>query len=215
MTSMRRMTERGRLPAGLPLRVLAEWRFPSRSDLRWLAALVAACALSLSACSTPTARQDESSPYYAVPQGSVLQLHRPIEIRPGSTRTWIQRGEVVRGFDRYWPNCSLEVSRLDHDNSQIVEPGGFTVTRSQFLREEVAILSHSVRVAALRLAAAEDSGGHSMIYEGWHLWLDHPDRPNVRRLTCRGVFADPADARPPSIDEIRAALGEVATLRLP
>jgi hypothetical protein len=53
-----------------------------------------------------------------------------------------------------------------------------------------------------------------MIYEGYHLWLDSPSQPNVMRLTCRGVIDEPWKARRPSIAEIRASLGTLATLKL-
>jgi hypothetical protein len=121
----------------------------------------------------------------------------------------------VRAFDSFWPNCNFEVGRLDQENSQIIEPDRFTVRRSQFLTEEVVQRAEAVHLASLRLADGQDSGGHSMIYEGWHLWLESPDQPDVRRLTCRGVFADPHRADPPSIAEIRDALGDIATLLLP
>ena len=176
------------------------------------ALMIATCALS--ACSTPTARKDQGSPYYAVPEGSVLQLNQRIEVPRGTTRVRIQRGEVVGNYDHYWPSCSFEVRTLDHDERQIIEPGRFTVIRRQLLRDEFAGLSRPLRVASLRLASALNGNGHTMIFEGWHLWLDSPDQPNVKRLTCRGAFGSPAEVAPPSIDEIRAALGTVVTLEL-
>lgn len=57
-------------------------------------------------------------------------------------------------------------------------------------------------------------GGTPMIYEGYHLWFDSPDQPNVMWMTCIGIFADMWEARPPTIAEIRASLGKLATLEL-
>jgi len=56
-------------------------------------------------------------------------------------------------------------------------------------------------------------GGYSMIRTGYRFHLSGPDR-DVRRLTCPGVLADPAFADPPTLAEIAAALGGVATLRV-
>jgi hypothetical protein len=54
-----------------------------------------------------------------------------------------------------------------------------------------------------------------LIQEGYHLWLaDGPD-PDVMRLTCLGMLDEMWRARPPTLDEVRAALGELATLELP
>jgi len=52
-----------------------------------------------------------------------------------------------------------------------------------------------------------------MIRTGYRFHLSGPDR-DVRRLTCPGVLADPAFADPPTLAEIAAALGGVATLRV-
>jgi hypothetical protein len=67
---------------------------------------------------------------------------------------------------------------------------------------------------ALRFAdyGGDDGGGYSMIQTGFHLWLDDEADANLMRLTCLGVLADPADAYPPTLAEIQAALGELATL---
>jgi len=53
------------------------------------------------------------------------------------------------------------------------------------------------------------------MWQGCHLWLASAEQPDVRRLTCVGVDSVPFTARPPSIDQIRDALGTVATLHLP
>ena len=37
---------------------------------------------------------------------------------------------------------------------------------------------------------------------------------NSTRLSCRGAFDTPFDARPPSINEMRRALGDIASLLL-
>jgi hypothetical protein len=167
-------------------------------------------ALLLAGCETPTARKDQGSPYYAVPVGATLELHQALEIRPGATRAWIQGGEVVAGINSYVPNCNIEVGRRDDSQPQLVQPDRFRVRRTQSFFEWVVEAA-----PAPRYADAVDDGGASMVYEGYHLWLESAAQPDVRRLSCRGVYAMPSDARPPSIVEIRAALGDVATLRLP
>jgi len=70
-------------------------------------------------------------------------------------------------------------------------------------------------VIRFRLADYRDSGdtGYSMIRTGFHFWLDHPGDPALTRMTCLGILADPADADPPSLAEIGAALGALATLK--
>ena len=162
---------------------------------------------------------DASSPYYKVPKGSVIELHERIEIPPEYTRVWIQQGEV-RGprFNAFAPSCGVEVAQVDQSAPQFVEPGRFRVVRTQYLREEI-VQTRPVTLASsapMRLAGnLEQDVSDSLYHEGYHLWVENPDQPTVRRFTCRGVYDFPANAKPPSIRDIRAVLGPVATLWLP
>ncbi len=180
----------------------------SRSASRLLFALV--LGVLMTGCSSPTARRDESSPYYAVPAGATLELHRALHIRPGSTRAWIQGGAPVPTMNSFIPNCNIEITTRNDALVQQVRPGTFRVRRTQPFFEWVV-----QGAAPLQVAWGQDNDGASDLYRGYHLWLESAEQPEVRRLSCRGVYDTPANANPPSIAEIRAALGEVATLRLP
>jgi hypothetical protein len=59
-----------------------------------------------------------------------------------------------------------------------------------------------------------DIGGKPMVVRGYHLWLGSDRQPDVMRMTCRGAFDDINRADPPSLEEVRRALGEVAELSL-
>ena len=175
------------------------------------------CTITVAGCTTQMATGPES-PYYKVPPGSVIRLAERIRIPPSRTRIWIQGGRIVgTGFNSFEPSCNVEVRRLNETGDQFVEPGEFRVIRTQFLREAI-VSSGQVMVASagpLRLAEAQDNGGDEFFYEGYHLWVENPSQPDVRRFTCRGLYGFPYESRPPSIAEIRAALGSVATLELP
>jgi hypothetical protein len=66
----------------------------------------------------------------------------------------------------------------------------------------------------LQLASSTDGGGNPLIQEGYHLWLSGLSDPNVMRLTCLGMLDDMWRARAPTLAEVRAALGTLATLEL-
>lgn len=175
--------------------------------------LIAAVAFSLAGCGLTHVEEDPDSPYYKVSEGAVLELHRPVDIRPGSTRIWFVRGHVVPGRDWYATSCSLEINTLDRTGVQTVEPGRFEVTRVQLTSDNMAKEAPRVHVAA--------TGGQfypaveqNWMWSGYHLWLDSAEQPDVRQMTCKGVFGAPKDALPPSINEIRTALGDHATLHL-
>ncbi len=181
-----------------------------RSTILSVAAL---SAVLLSACNA-TIPKDPASPYYQVSVGSTLKVLEKIEIPPGRARVFIQNGAITVNFNHYAPNCNVEVDKLDNENTQYIEPGEYRIRRVQLSMEEV-VQAQPVQVAALGsdlvLANNTASDGKTMIYEGYHLWVEDPAE-NFTRLSCRGVYALPSDALPPSIDEMRQALGEVAHL---
>ncbi|RTZ73354.1 MAG: hypothetical protein DSZ00_03040 [Gammaproteobacteria bacterium] len=146
--------------------------------------------------------------------GYRLILHQPIVIPPQRTRIFIQGGRIVgTGFDSYEVSCNIEVRKLK-DEPQRIEPDTFVVNLVQDFFEEVAAIGWKAQtVAGLGLAGADVDGSPSMIYRGYHFWLHSPTQPDVIRLTCRGVFADPWEAYPPTYEEIEATLGRVASLK--
>ena len=170
--------------------------------------------LLLAGC-TAQVRKDTASPYYPVPGGSTLKINRMIEIPPPRTRHFLQNGKVSGHFDHYTPNCNIEVYKRDDLAVQYVQPGEYRISRVQQTREEV-VRTRLPQLAALgapSMLLASKGDGNASIYLGYHLWLEGPD-PNVMRLSCRGAFADPSEAYPPSIDQIRQALGEIMFLEL-
>lgn len=190
--------------------------------MRWRSAeflLFAVVALLLSGGCALLPELDERSPYFKVPKGSVIDLNERIRIPPAYARVWIQNGvQVGTRFDAFSPSCGVEIARIDRERPQYVEPGRFRVVKVQFLREEV-VQARPARVAS---AGGDSSDGTEwqdlgapLYHEGYHLWVKNPDQPNVRRFTCRGVYDSPSDAKPPSVQEIRAVLAPVATLLLP
>jgi len=171
--------------------------------------------LTLSGCALVEVEPDPASPFYAVPEGSVLEIHHPIAIPAGRTRTWLQRGGVVAGQDWWHPACNLEITTLDHEQRQTVEPGRFDVIRVQAMED---FAGRGVPAGGLMRAAFRadyDTGGTTWMWRGHHLWLSSAEQPDVRRLTCVGAYARPHEVRPPSIEQIRDALGPVASLHLP
>ncbi len=161
--------------------------------------------LLLTACGVPDYTDEDS--------GYRLVLHRAVTIPPQRARIYIQNGRVVgTSFDSYQVSCSLEVRTLS-DRPQVVEPDTFVVNRVQAFFEEVAASGwRPAQVAGVGLAGADVDSGPSDLFRGWHFWLHSPRQPQVLRLTCRGVFAAPWEAEPPTFEEMAAALGPVASL---
>lgn len=169
----------------------------------------------LTAC-VQSAIRDPASPFYRVPVGSHITLNQPLEIRPGHTRVFLQRGEVTRFSDlnQYWTSCNFEVRDLKQVAQQI-DPDRFTVARVQQGNTQI-VGRPAMQVAGLQLLSFSNwDGGQPTVARYYDHWLSSERQPNVMRMRCFGPMADLSEAELPLYLEIEAALGTVATVEPP
>jgi hypothetical protein len=166
----------------------------------------------LGACqsySTPS----EDSPYYAVPVGSRIVLNRPLIIPPDHASVYIQRGQIVpfSQFDDYAPHCRFELSTVS-PTAQTVEPDAFVVYK---VGQEIIVGRALTRPGLLLAQSGGDRGdGHDAKLYSRILYLRSTKQPDVLRVAC-GEWHDYSFSRHLTIQEIRAALGNLFTLELP
>jgi hypothetical protein len=183
---------------------------------RWKAARLLGCfaaVLVASGCATLIKERTDGKWIKILP-GSTLTLSRPISVPPGRSRVFFVNGRVRTSGANYRPSCALEVRRIDRDGPLTIPAGAIRITRVQNYWTEV-VDRRDPAAAELRLAGGDygyDGGGYSMIQTGFHLWLDDSANPDLMRMTCLGVLADPAESYPPTVAEINAALGKLARL---
>jgi hypothetical protein len=160
-------------------------------------------------------RESVETGWVEIPAGSTLTLNRAVSIPPGRARVFLSDWSA-RGAGG-GTSCVLEVRRIDDEGTQIIPAGEIPITRVQ---NYVALVSGRVPTPSLdrgvrfQLAGHGDSGGSQMIRPGYHIWLDDSHDPNLMRMTCLGRLDDPAYTRAPTLAEIRAVLGNVATLKV-
>jgi len=159
--------------------------------------------------------QGTDSHYVFPPEGTRLVVTEPLPIQPGWARVFLQQGAALpySGVNWYYPSCNFEVQRV-LETPQDVPPGNYLVVRVYRDREEV-VQRHPLKLASLVLVSGEDGGGSVMWHETVHMKLQGETSSEVRRLSCRGGFDDAPRALPPSINEIREALGSKVILELP
>jgi len=157
-------------------------------------------------------REDTFGKYVQIGAASVV-LKRDIRIPAGKARIYLQNEKAgtgdrmsAGGFDSYKPHCAFEISRVDHDGFE-VKAETFVVTRIQ------QTVVHVVSGAPVMVAAFGLWGTSQSYYSGYHFWLASDNQPEIRRMTCYGVYAVPYELYPPTLEEINAALGAVAELR--
>ncbi len=175
--------------------------------------------LMLGGCET-LVRESMHTGWQEIPPGSTLTLNRSMLIPPGRARVFfvIPKNQRDARSSGTGTSCALEVRRIDQEAVQTIPAVSFRITRVQ---NTVALVSNEPPDGALdttlrfRLAehgGSSGDGGSQMIRQGYHLWLQSAEAPNVMRMTCLGWLDEPASTRSPTLAEIRAVLGETATL---
>lgn len=175
---------------------------------------IIAATLLLGACQdSSTVRDVAGANRFIQLEGASVVLKQTLRVPAGKARVFLQDGQVSSGFDSYRPHCAFEIKSVQHDGFDI-EPDTFVISRVQNSLQQV-VSAEPVRVAGLRLAAGAgiDGGGSASYYEGYHFWLSSVAQPDVRRMSCFGVFAQPYDLYPPTVEEIGRALGGIAEIR--
>lgn len=183
--------------------------------MRVLAVAVLSIVL-LAGCQQNATVRDTQSRAWLDLGGAQVLVKQTIRVPAGRARVFLQAaGEgkvrVATSFDAYRPHCGFEIRPVDHPGFDI-EPGVFDVTRVQ--RTTVMVVAREpVMLAALNLASGIDGGGSSSFHDGYHFYLQSDSQPDVMRMTCYGVFAQPYELFPPTVEEIAQALGDMAELR--
>ena len=169
-------------------------------------------AVLLGACKESTTVRLAPSQGFIQLQGAELILKRDLTVPAGQARIFVQDGRtVLRGLDRYLAHCAFEVQRVNHDGFTI-RAGTFRVVQVQGSMQQV-VLAERLLLASLQLGAGIGAAGSNIYHQGYHFWLASEQQPEVRRMSCYGVYADPPNLEPPSLQEIEAVLGDIAEIR--
>jgi hypothetical protein len=171
----------------------------------------------ISACGSTLVTDPTAKNYLPTP-GSIVTVPQRIEVPGGQTRIFFQRGEIVKklsDIDQYKANCNFEINTLA-ETPRYIEPGIYTVTRTtQQLKEVAELKPRQYASLALSGMIARDGDGAPLNFVEVLMVL-HSEKPSdIRNLACRGVFDDPAWVEPPTLADIREALGKHATIKVP
>ena len=175
-------------------------------------------AVCLAGCQPHSATRNPASSYYIVPVGTTVTLHERLDIGPRRARVFLQDGTVVSsiglgsGFSEYAPHCHFSVNEV-LEVAQVIEPDTFTVTRVRMLDfQQVVDGLPEGRTLVAMLGGGFGDDGPDDVFHARQYDLDSPRQSQVRALTCAGALDDPVDAVPPSLVDIRQALGAFASL---
>jgi hypothetical protein len=179
-------------------------------------ALLVVCTWLLSACGPMTIKDTATHTFVPI-QDWVLELHQDVTIPPNRTRVFFQDGRVVYGINEYEPHCQLRVRPIS-EQPQPVHADRFTIEKV-FGTVDSIVSNGAIRLAAAGTAVVMGGGGGgdgpSQVIYFYFMGLHSDRQPDVSYLVCGGALNDPALARYPTLQEIRAALGDRATLVTP
>jgi hypothetical protein len=178
--------------------------------------LFVACAWLLSACGPMTIRDTATHTFVPI-QGWVLELHQDVTIPPNRTRIFFQEGRASYGINEYEPHCQLRVRPIS-ERPQPVHADRFTIEKV-FGNVDSIVSNDPIRLAAAGTAVVMGGGGDgdgpSRVIYFYFMGLHSDKQPDVSYLVCGGALDDAALARYPTLQEIRTAMGDYATLVTP
>jgi len=147
----------------------------------------------------------------AVLPTAVVQVNTALEIPSGEARIYVQNGKAIArrsGLDRFSTYCSFLMQDLHvpGEPALTVSPGRFDVRE---VRQSNDRFNDSIILATSTMWAGE--GLPSNTFFTLEMRLRSTDQPDVRSLFC--VKESSLRGRHyPSIEEIRIALGDAATI---
>ena len=173
---------------------------------------------AITGCQNSATVKDPGVGAYIGLVGAQLRLVEPLHVASGRARVFIQDGTVPGGrnpllqgsFDQYKTHCAVEIDSVDHQGVTI-QPDTFQILRVQHSLERVVQSGH-LMMANRAVAFGLDWGGSSSYHEGYHFYLYSERQPSVMRMSCYGVYAQPYELSPPTLPEIRTALGGLAEI---
>lgn len=171
-----------------------------------------AATLFLVGCQRSSTVRDAEINRWVLLDGAQLHVRQPLPVAAERARVFIQDGAVRGGFNNYKTHCAFEIESIDHDGVMI-EPDTFQIVRVQ--HSLVRVVQAQPRIyASLRFAfVGLGGGGSSSYHEGYHFWVYSERQPEVMRMSCYGVYAQPYELEAPTLAEIRDALGGLAEIQ--
>lgn len=158
--------------------------------------------------------KDEGSVYYAVPVGSTLVLNQQVNIRGDQVAVYVQNGELMQydEVDFYLPNCKFQIYTMS-EQPRTVQADTFKIIKVEDDIESSS-LPKSTDMAVLDKVLAYGMLDRSYMFNYATLMYLHSEKQkDVYRMTCQH-WEDVMDDRHLTIRQMRAAMGDVFTLKI-
>ena len=138
-----------------------------------------------------------------------------VSIQPGTVRVIFQQGAMRNGASELQPRCELEVRRI-LETPQTIPAGSFRIGKVRGMQRFVRQQSGRVMLAAAGDAflLADDTSNEWYMYTYRMQLMPDQSQEEAPTLVCGGAYNFAYYARYPTLQEMREALGDHATLTL-
>ena len=168
--------------------------------------------LCLTGCESGFPPRSDDSLFGRLSGGSFV-LHREVSIDPSYAHIVFQGGVAAHGASEFEPRCELEVRKV-LETSQTIPAGNFRIGKVRGVQRYVRQPGANMLAAAGgAMQLADDSSNEWYMYT-YHMQLLSEEQAEPPVLICGGAYNYPFYARYPTLQEIREALGDYASLTL-
>jgi hypothetical protein len=169
--------------------------------------------LFLTACQSDALRRPEALLFEQL-AGGQFTLHRDITINPGRVRVIFQQGTASPGATELQPRCELEVRRI-LETPQTIPAGSYRIGKVRGMQRFVKRPTDGVMLAAVGdpVQLADDTSNEWYMHT-YIMQLLSEQQEDAPTLVCGGAYNFAFYARYPTLQEMRTALGDYATLTL-
>jgi hypothetical protein len=175
--------------------------------------LVIMAALSLAACTTGPQVGERQNLFRALP-GSEFILHKGIVIPPGRLRVSFQGGKLSYGASEFEPRCELELRHFSEE-PQTIHPGTYRIDSVRGQDRYTLHPDEKILLAAADVLQLASDGGDSQWYMNtYRMKLQSDVHADAPTLICGGAYNFAFYIRYPDLQEMQAALGDYAQLKL-
>jgi hypothetical protein len=170
-------------------------------------------ALSLAACRAGMQVGGGHTLFRVLP-GSEFILHADIVIPPGQLRASFQGGQLLNGASEFEPRCELELRDFSEE-PQTIHAGNYRIDSVRGMDRYVLRPDENIMLAAAGGWQLATGGTDSQWYmRTYHMKLQSDVHAEAPALICGGAYNYAFYVRYPSMEEMLAALGDYAVLKL-
>lgn len=169
----------------------------------------------ISGCQTYSDAYDRNLPTHTPAVGSIIELHQPLSVYPGYSRSFIQFGKALKANEvnhRYpWCQFRLYEPASALDSERIINADRFVVIQSNKRMENIASNPPMLASSILLLDMLDDDPSDQ--YLSSIMRIQSETQPQVFEFKC-SIFTEPRIYNYATIPQMQQTLGSLVTINV-